>query len=235
MINCSGISKRVSESVLLEDVSFSAEKGELVGILGPNGAGKTTTMRILSTYITPSSGTAMLGGYDIYKEPEKVREIIGILPESPPLYDELSVKAYIEFIARLRKVHLKEIASTVTEVIERCRLTGVFKKSCGSLSKGFRQKVGLAAAMVGDPRVLLLDEPTSGLDPKEITEIRSLIKELKKDRTILFSSHILSEVSELCDKLVFFVRGKTVLEGSLEELTKEESLESVFLHALREK
>jgi ABC-2 type transport system ATP-binding protein len=234
MINCSNLSKRISESVLLEDVSFSAEKGELVGILGPNGAGKTTTMRILSTYITPSSGTAMLGGYDISKEPEKVRGIIGILPESPPLYDELSVRAYIGFIARLREVNAKEIASTVNEVIERCRLTGVSKMSCGSLSKGFRQKVGLAAAMVGDPRVLLLDEPTSGLDPKEITEIRSLIKELKKDRTILFSSHILSEVSELCDKLVFFVRGKTVLEGSLEELTKEESLESVFLHALRE-
>lgn len=232
MISCEKVSKNISGTSILEEVSFTAELGELVGILGPNGAGKTTTMRILSTYLAPSSGRVSLGGFDVVKEAEEVRKLIGILPESPPLYDELSVEQYVSFVGRLRGLSGKELRGDLDSILERCRLIEKRKVACGSLSKGFRQKVGLAAAIIGDPKILLLDEPTSGLDPREITEIRTLIRELKEGRTILFSSHILSEISEMCDRVVMFVRGRTVLEGTLSDLTAETSLEKLFLNAL---
>lgn len=233
MIVCQGLNKVIAGSRILEDVTFSSTTGDLVGILGPNGAGKTTTMRILSSYIPPSGGTATVGGFDVVKEAEKVRSIIGVLPESPPLYAELSVAHYIKFIGQLRRLAGKELSIAVDRTIERCRLSERRDSACGTLSKGLRQKVGLAAAIIGDPKILLLDEPTSGLDPHEITEIRALIRELKEGRTILFSSHILSEVNELCDQVVMFVGGKTVLQGRIADLCQETSLEELFLNALK--
>jgi len=232
MISCEKVSKNISGTSILEEVSFTAELGELVGILGPNGAGKTTTMRILSTYLAPSSGRVTLGGFDVVKEAEEVRKLIGILPESPPLYDELNVEQYVSFMGSLRGLSGSELKQNLESTLERCRLLEKRRVACGALSKGFRQKVGLAAAIIGDPKILLLDEPTSGLDPREVTEIRALIRELKEERTILFSSHILSEISEMCDRLVMFVRGRTVLEGTLSDLTAETSLEKLFLNAL---
>ncbi len=232
MIKCREVKKSVSGNPVLGGVTFSAGNNQLVGILGPNGAGKTTTMRIISTYLSPDSGSVEVGGYNTTKYPDKIHSIIGVLPESPPLYDELRVSKYISFMGSLRNISGRALSVAVESVIERCRLSAVKDAPCGTLSKGFRQKVALGAAIVGDPKVLLLDEPTSGLDPREIIEIRALIRELKEDRTILFSSHILSEVSEICDKVVFFVRGRTVLEGSVSELTTEKNLEQVFLEAL---
>lgn len=233
MIECRDVKKIVSGVSILNGVTFSAEKGQLLGILGPNGAGKTTTMRILSTYIKPTSGSVVVAGFDAIDNPDQIRARIGVLPESPPLYDELKVPHYIRLMGSLRGLLDQDLETAVEESIAVCRLGSVRNSFCGNLSKGYRQKVGLAAAIIGNPEVLFLDEPTSGLDPLEIIEIRNLIKELKKDRTILFSSHILSEVSEICDKVVFFVRGKTVMEGDVAELTRENSLEAVFLEALQ--
>jgi ABC-2 type transport system ATP-binding protein len=232
MIECRDVTKFVAGNALLRGVSFQAEEGQLLGILGPNGAGKTTTMRIISTFLAPTSGQVHVGGYDAGSNSDKIRAIVGVLPESPPLYDELRVTKYISFFGCLRNLEGKRLVSAVDEVIDRCRLGVVKNAPCGTLSKGFRQKVALAAAIIGEPKILLLDEPTSGLDPREIIEIRALIRELKEGRTILFSSHILSEVSEICDRVVFFARGRTVLEGSVSELTQDKSLETVFLQAL---
>lgn len=234
MIECKNITKWVAGKQILKDVSFRADKNKLVGILGPNGAGKTTTMRIISTYLEADSGTVIVGGFDVSRDSDKIRAIIGVLPESPPLYEELKVSSYISFIGSLRGISKNLLKEETDYVIEKCRLKSVSDFPCGTLSKGFRQKVALAAAIIGSPQILLLDEPTSGLDPKEIIEIRSLICELKENRTILFSSHILSEVSEICDEVVFFSGGRTVLNGNILELTKEKSLEKVFLEALEE-
>ncbi|HMO19012.1 MAG TPA: ABC transporter ATP-binding protein [Oligoflexia bacterium] len=232
MIVCKNLSKIAGEHRILENITFSTGTGDLVGILGPNGAGKTTTMRILSSYIKPSGGFATVGGFDVVKEAAKVRSIIGVLPENPPLYGELTVRQYVTFMGQLRGLSGKTLGIEVENTISRCRLSERTDSPCGVLSKGLRQKVGLAAALIGDPKVLFLDEPTSGLDPREITEIRALIRELKEGRTILFSSHILSEVRELCDLVVMFVGGRTVLDGKISDLCKEDSLENLFLNAL---
>lgn len=232
MIEVEKLSKKYGDYTAVHEISFTAEKGQVVGFLGPNGAGKTTTIRILSTFLPPSSGKALVAGYDIKKESDEVRKRIGYLPETPPLYNEMTVTEYLRFVGQIKGVSSSALKSRVGEVIEKCFLSEVSKKLCGQLSKGYRQRVGLAQAIIHDPDVIFLDEPTSGLDPRQIIDIRKLIKELGKEKTLLLSTHILSEVSMVCDKVVVVNKGRVVKEGLIEDLTKETSLEQLFLESV---
>ncbi|RMG40448.1 MAG: ATP-binding cassette domain-containing protein [Candidatus Dadabacteria bacterium] len=233
MIEVENLSRQYGDLLAVSGVSFSAKSGDILGFLGPNGAGKTTTLRMLVTYLPPSSGTARVAGYDILRESDSVRRNIGYLPESPPLYGEMTVTEYLSFVAQLKGIYgRKKIREAVERAIERCFLMEVSKRLCRNLSRGYRQRVGLAQAIVHDPSVIVLDEPTSGLDPKQITEIRRLIKELGKDRTVILSTHILPEVQMVCNRVVIISRGKIALESNLEDLTKEKSLEQVFLESV---
>lgn len=229
MIEVESLSKRYGDFVAVHSCSFSAAKGEIVGFLGPNGAGKTTTIRMLATYLPPTSGRATVAGFDICRESDEVRKRIGYLPETPPLYGEMTVEEYLRFVGRIKGVSSGELKSRVESVLERCFVADVRHKLCQHLSRGYRQRVGIAQAIIHNPEVIILDEPTSGLDPKQIIEIRQLIKGLSANHTVLLSTHILPEVSMVCSKVVIVNRGRTVLEGSLSEITKNRSLESVFL------
>lgn len=229
MLIADGLGKKFGEQWVVSDVSFSAQKGEIVGFLGPNGAGKTTTIRMLVTYLPPSAGRGNVAGFDIEKQADEVRKRIGYLPETPPLYGEMTVREYLQFVAQIKGVPAKARAEKIDSAMERCLVTDVRNKLCQHLSRGYRQRVGLAQAIVNDPDVIILDEPTSGLDPKQIIQIRETIKSLGKDHTVLISTHILPEVSMVCNKVVIVNRGRTVLEQSLDELTKERTLEQVFL------
>lgn len=197
-------------------ISFSVNKGEIVGFLGPNGAGKSTTMKIISGYLSPDSGTALVGGTDVLKDPLTARGKIGYLPESNPLYYEMYIREYLGFIADIHKLQNKKQA--VEAIIEKVRLTPERTKKIGQLSKGYKQRVGLAAALIHDPEVLILDEPTTGLDPNQIIEIREVIREQGKEKTILFSSHILSEVEALCDRVIIINKGEIVADDTLQNL-----------------
>ncbi len=208
MIEVQDLSKNYGSFQALKDISFSVEKGQIVGFLGPNGAGKTTTMRILTCFMPASRGKVTVAGYDVFKESREVRKRIGYLPENIPLYTEMTVTRYLSYMAIIRGIPRKQINARVDVVIESCGLTERRKQIIGQLSRGFRQRVGLAQALVHEPNVLILDEPTSGLDPRQIVEIRELIKELGKERTILFSTHILPEASMTCERLLFISNGK---------------------------
>ncbi len=232
MIEVQKLAKRYGEYYAVSDVSFTAHKGEIVGFLGPNGAGKTTTIRMLSTFLPPTSGTARIAGFDVITQSDEVRRRIGYLPENPPLYGEMTVEEYLQFVARIKGIPTREISSRVDSVIERCFLRSVRCKLCQHLSKGFRQRVGLAQAIIHDPEVIILDEPTSGLDPAQIIEIRQLISSLAKDHTVILSTHILPEVSMVCSKVVIINRGRIVLEQQLSELVKDRSLEQVFIECV---
>lgn len=232
MIEVSDLSKRYGRVAAVRGISFNINPGEIVGFLGPNGAGKTTTMRMLTTFLPPSDGTARVAGYDILKQSDDVRRNIGYLPETPPLYPELKVVEYLNFVAALKGVAPGILRGAVDSVIERCRLNDVADRLCGELSKGYRQRVGLAQALVNSPRVLILDEPTSGLDPSQIIEIRKLIKELAEKHTVILSTHILPEVSEICSRVVIIARGKIIVEGEIAKLTAEKSLEEKYLEAV---
>jgi ABC-2 type transport system ATP-binding protein len=232
MIEAKGLSKKFGEIEAVHELNFVINSGEVVGLLGPNGAGKTTTMRLLTTFLPPTSGTAAVAGFDICREPDGVRRNIGYLPESPPLYPEMRVREYLSFVAKIKNVSVKLVRPCVDEVIERCFLANVSERLCGQISKGFRQRVGLASALVHKPSVLILDEPTSGLDPAQIIDIRGLIRELKKDHTVVLCTHILQEISETCSKAIIISNGQIVAEGSLAELTKEKGLEEKFLEAV---
>jgi len=232
MVEVSGLTKDYGEFRAIQDVSFTAKKGETLGLLGPNGAGKTTTMRIITGFMPATEGTAVVEGFDVLKESHEVRRRIGYLPETPPLYHDMTVSSYLRFVGRIKGVARKKILSALEEVLERCFLTGVASHPISHLSKGYRQRVGLAQALIHNPPVLILDEPTLGLDPKQIIEIRSLIKGLSGDRTVILSTHILPEVSQICSKVVIINEGRVVLEENLEELTREESLENVFLRTI---
>ncbi len=232
MIEVQQLAKEYGEYTAVSDISFSASKGEIVGFLGPNGAGKTTTIRMLATYLPPSRGTARIAGFDIVKESDEVRKNIGYLPENPPLYGEMTILEYLHFVAQIKAVPTAQIKSSVDRVLEQCFLTEVRGKLCSHLSKGFRQRVGIAQAIVHDPKVIILDEPTSGLDPRQIQEIRQLIRSLAVNHTVILSTHILPEVSIVCSKVVIINRGRIVVEKSLEELTRERSLEQVFLECI---
>lgn len=232
MIEVQNISKRYGDFVAVSDVSFTAAKGDVVGFLGPNGAGKTSTIRILATFLPPTSGTARIAGYDVVKQSDEVRKRIGYLPETPPLYGEMTVSEYLLFVARIKGIPGSQLRSKVNDSMERCFIWDVRNKLCQHLSRGYRQRVGLAQAIMHDPDVVILDEPTSGLDPKQIIEIRQLIKSLSQNHTVILSTHILPEVSMVCNKVVIINAGTVVREAPLAELTKNASLEQVFLECI---
>ena len=221
MIEVRELSKHYGEVTAIENVTFRAETGQIMGFLGPNGAGKTTTMRILTCYLPPSSGTAAIDGFDIAEESMEVRRRIGYLPELPPLYTDMTVDAYLGFVARIKGVPAGSLSARIDETMEKTGIAQVRDSLIGHLSKGYRQRVGLAQALVHDPRVLILDEPTVGLDPKQIIEIREMIKSLRGEHTIILSTHILPEVSMTCEKVVIIDKGRIVGQGSPESLTEQ--------------
>jgi len=229
MIKVEGLTKRYDDVTAIEDLSFQVEKGEIVGFLGPNGAGKTTTMRIITGFLSSTDGTVSVSGQDIFEKPMEVKKRIGYLPEQPPLYADMTVAGYLKFVAKIKGVPRSARADAIDRMVERCGLKDVRKKIIGKLSKGYRQRVGLAQAMIHDPQVLILDEPTIGLDPKQIIEIRELVKSLAGDQTIILSTHILPEVTMICQRCLIIDRGRIVADDSLEALTAQGSLESVFL------
>ncbi len=221
MIEVDRLTKYYGPVAAIRDVSFSVEKGQIVGFLGPNGAGKTTTMRILSCYMPASSGTARVAGYDVFEHSLEVRRRIGYLPENVPLYGDLTVAAYLDFVADAKGLGRAERRRRIGDVTERCRIEDVAGRLIGRLSKGYRQRVGLAQALIADPEVLILDEPTIGLDPKQIIEIRALIKSLAGEHTVILSTHILPEVSMVCEGVVIIHRGRIVASGTLDRLMEE--------------
>lgn len=232
MIEVVNLSKSYGDYIAVSDVSFSADKGQIVGFLGPNGAGKTTTIRMLATYLPPTSGKASIAGYDVVSQADEVRKRIGYLPENPPLYPEMTVREYLKFIAEIKGVARATMAERIDQVMEQCFITDVRNKLCQHLSRGYRQRVGLAQAIIHEPEVIILDEPTSGLDPKQIIEIRQLIRSLGESHTVLLSTHILPEVSMVCNKVVIINRGRVVIESMLNQLTKDKDLEQIFLESV---
>jgi ABC-2 type transport system ATP-binding protein len=230
MIEVRNLTKRYGDVVAIRDVSFTAATGQILGFLGPNGAGKTTTMRVITGFMPATSGTVKVAGYDIFDDSFEVRKRIGYLPESPPLYNDMTVTAYLRFVGRIRGVPKAELGESVDRVLRTCGLAEVTDRVIGHLSKGFRQRVGLAQALVHNPGVLVLDEPTIGLDPRQIIEIRKLIQELSGERTVILSTHILPEVTQLCEKVVIINEGRIAVEDTLANLTQNMTLEQVFLH-----
>lgn len=220
MIRVEGLTKYYGEHAAIRDVSFSIEKGETIGFLGLNGAGKTTTLKILGCVLLPTSGRVVIDGFDVVSQPHEVRQRIGFLPDTPPLYDEMTVGEYLAYVARLRGVPKRDTAARVTEAEEKTGLRDVDGEVIGTLSHGYRQRVGLAQALVHRPALLILDEPASGLDPKQIVEMRALIRGLKGEHTVLVSSHILPEISQTCDRLLVIQSGELVAQGTEEELAQ---------------
>jgi len=220
MIEVDNLTKRYGRATAVDGVSFRVEKGEILGFLGPNGAGKTTTMRILTCYLPPTEGTARVGGYDVFEQPMEVRRRVGYLPETPPLYPDMEVHDYLDFCAKIKGVAPGERKARVGAAIEKCRVGDVRTTLIGKLSKGYRQRVGLAQAILHNPDVLVLDEPTAGLDPKQIIETRELIRGLGGDHTIILSTHILPEVQLTCGRVVIINEGQVVAEDSPENLTR---------------
>jgi ABC-2 type transport system ATP-binding protein len=219
MIKVEGLTKRYARNVAVDQISFEVAKGQIVGFLGPNGAGKTTTMRVLTCFLPPTDGRASVAGFDVMEQPLEVKKRIGYLPETPPLYPEMEVWEYLTFVGRLKGVPKGDLKRRVEEVSERCAVADVSKKLISKLSKGYRQRVGLAQAIIHNPEVLILDEPTAGLDPKQIIETRQLIKGLAGDHTIILSTHILPEVEQTCEQVVIISKGKLVATDSVQNLT----------------
>jgi ABC-2 type transport system ATP-binding protein len=229
MIEVRNLTKRYGDVVAIRDISFTADTGQILGFLGPNGAGKTTTMRVITGFMPATSGTVKVAGYDIFDDSLEVRKRIGYLPESPPLYNDMTVTSYLRFVGRIRGIAKAELGDSVDRVLRTCGLAEVAERVIGHLSKGFRQRVGLAQALVHNPGVLVLDEPTIGLDPRQIIEIRRLIQELSGERTVILSTHILPEVTQLCEKVVIINEGRIAVEDTLANLTRDMTLEQVFL------
>ncbi|MDF2379443.1 MAG: ATP-binding cassette domain-containing protein [Candidatus Gracilibacteria bacterium] len=218
MITVENLRKLYGEFVAVDEISFEIKKGEIVGFLGPNGAGKTTTMRCLTGFMPATAGTVVLNGSDVFEDPDGVKRSIGYLPESAPLYLDMKVEEYLDFIADVRKIPRSQKRKRIKEVAESTGLSARLRQEIGHLSKGYRQRVGLAQAMIHNPEILILDEPTSGLDPNQIVEIRNLIKEIGKNKTIIFSTHILSEAEATCDRVIILNRGRIVASGTSQEL-----------------
>jgi ABC-2 type transport system ATP-binding protein len=232
MIRVERLTKYYGEYPAVRDVSFEVPKGRVVGFLGPNGAGKSTTMRILAGYLTASSGRASIDGFDVFRDPIAVRRRIGYMPESCPLYGELRVDEYLKFRAGLKGLGWSARRKRIDYVTQRCWLTDVRRQLVGTLSKGYRQRVGLADALLADPPVLILDEPTAGLDPAQIRETRKLIRELGAEHTMLLSTHILSEVEMACDSVIIIAQGRVAEDGTLADVRakhKNQSLEEIFV------
>ncbi len=230
MIEVDHLTKKYGDLIAVNNLNFKVAKGKIWGLLGPNAAGKTTTMRILTGYIAASDGKASVAGYDIFKEPNKVKKIIGYLPEVVPLYPEMTVNSYLNFVADIKQIPSTQKKKAVQEVIAVCGLASVEKRLIKNISRGFRQRVGLAQALIHDPEILILDEPTVGLDPAQIIEIRELIKSLKGERTIILSTHILAEVTQICDGVAIINEGNLMANDSLSSLAEKfKEQEGVFL------
>ena len=219
MIEVQHLTKHYGPVTAVHDVSFKAERGEILGFLGPNGAGKTTTMRILTGYMPPTDGKALVAGYDVLEQPIEAKRRTGYLPETPPLYPDMTVREYLDFVARIKGVPPKEQKERVAAIMKRTFVDDMANRHCGKLSKGYRQRVGLAQALIHNPDVLILDEPTAGLDPKQIIETRRLIKELGGEHTVILSTHILPEVSQTCQRVVIINKGRVVAVDTPENLT----------------
>lgn len=227
MIEVKNVTKRYGGVTAVDDISFTAESGEVLGLLGPNGAGKSTTMNIITGYIGATAGNVLIDGADILENPKQAKAKIGYLPEQPPLYQEMTVRRYLEFIFDLKKVRLPK-KEHIDEVMTIVKISDVAGRVIRNLSKGYRQRVGFAGALLGNPPVLILDEPTVGLDPKQIIDIRKLIKSLGKKHTIIFSSHVLSEVSAVCDRIVMINNGKIVADAATDKLSEAVGGDSVL-------
>lgn len=218
MIEIENLTKVYGKKVAVDNISFNVKKGSIVGFLGRNGAGKSTTMNMITGYISATSGTARINGFDILKEPREVKRCIGYLPEHPPIYQEMTVEEYLKFVCAIKDIKSSSVNSHIGEIVELVKLTDVYKRKIGNLSKGYQQRVGMAQALVGNPEVLILDEPTVGLDPKQIIEIRRMIKSLGRKHTIILSSHILPEVADVCEEVVIINEGKIVAKDTLANL-----------------
>jgi ABC-2 type transport system ATP-binding protein len=230
VIEVQNLTKRYGRFTAVDGVSFRVEKGEILGFLGPNGAGKTTTMRILTGYMPATTGRALVGGFDVFEQPLEAKKRTGYLPETPPLYPEMTVREYLMFVARIKGVASKAQRAQVDTSMEKARVADVASRHCGKLSKGYRQRVGLAQAILHNPDVLILDEPTAGLDPKQIMETRDLIKSLAGDHTIVLSTHILPEVSQVCQRVVIINKGKVVAVDTPDNLTSRlEGAQSLYV------
>src|SRR5690349_21606445 len=230
MIKVSELTKRYARTTAVDHISFEVEKGQIVGFLGPNGAGKTTTMRMLTCFLPPTHGTAKVAGFDILEKPLDVKKRVGYLPETPPLYLEMETVEYLQFVGKLKGLKGEELSKRVDYVCERCSITDVRTKLLGKLSKGYRQRVGLAQAIIHNPDVLILDEPTAGLDPKQINETRDLIRSLAGDHTIILSTHILSEVEQTCQQVIIINKGKLVATDTVQNLqSRARGAESVLV------
>lgn len=223
MIEVRELSKNYGDRPAISSLSFSVNKGEVVGFLGPNGAGKSTTMKIITGYMAPSSGSVKVAGFDVFEDPIEVKRRIGYLPELPPVYHDMYVADYLRFVAKLKGVDRSRLSGLVDGALQKTSLGDVRNRLIGNLSKGFKQRVGLAQALVSDPEILILDEPTVGLDPKQVAEMRQLIRQLKGQHTIILSTHILPEVQASCEKVIIINSGKIVAENSLEGLSKQMS------------
>lgn len=231
MIEVEHLTRYYGQKAAIQDVTFRVEKGEILGFLGPNAAGKTTTMRILTCYMPATSGTARVAGFDVFQDSIEVRKRIGYLPENPPLYPEMTVESFLDFVSKIKGIGPRERRRKIEKVMDMCDIIDVKDTVIGKLSRGYKQRVGLAQALVHDPEVLILDEPTIGLDPKQIIEVRKLIKELGGKRTIILSTHILPEVSMTCNRVVIINEGRVVAEDTPENLTaKLKGSEKMFIH-----
>ena len=236
MIETHGLTKRYRDLVAADNVSFRVNKGEIVGFLGPNGAGKTTTMKMLTGFMPATEGRAVVAGFDVFEAPMEVKRRIGYLPESPPVYPDLTVHEYLKFVGKLKGIKGNELASTIERAVNHLSLLPVIDRLIRNLSKGFQQRTGFAQALLGNPEVLILDEPTVGLDPRQIGEVRNLIKGLAGDHTVLLSTHILQEVTATCERVIIINQGKIVADDRLSHLlethqseSESASLESIFL------
>jgi ABC-2 type transport system ATP-binding protein len=230
VIEVQHVTKRYGRVMAVDDVSFRVERGEILGFLGPNGAGKTTTMRILTGYMPASEGKALVAGYDVFTHPLEAKRRTGYLPEMPPLYPDMTVREYLDFVARIKAVPSAERKTRVAGVMERTRVADMAERHCSKLSKGYRQRVGLAQALIHNPEVLILDEPTAGLDPKQIIETRELIRSLAGDHTIVLSTHILPEVAQTCQRVVIINKGRVVAVDTPQGLTARlQGAETMYL------
>jgi ABC-2 type transport system ATP-binding protein len=230
MISVKELTKRYAHTTAVDHISFEVVKGQIVGFLGPNGAGKTTTMRILTCFLPPSAGTAKVAGFDVLEQPIEVKKRIGYLPEMPPLYPEMETAEYLKFVGKLKGLRGPDLRKRIDYVCERCAIVDVKTKLLGKLSKGYRQRVGLAQAIIHNPDVLILDEPTAGLDPKQINETRDLIKDLAGEHTIILSTHILPEVEQTCEQVIIINKGKLVATDSVRNLqARARGAESVLV------
>lgn len=218
LIEVKNLVKKYGNILAVDDLTFRVEKGEVIGLLGPNGAGKSTTMNMMTGYISSTEGTVTIDGYDIFEYPEEAKKKIGYLPEQPPIYMDMTVREYLQFVAELKDVAKKERTPMIEEIMKETKLEGMERRLIRNLSKGYKQRVGIAGALVGYPAVIILDEPTVGLDPKQIIEIRDLIRRLSKKHTVILSSHILSEVNAVCDRIMIINKGKLIVDDTPERL-----------------